>query len=325
MPRPVTRRQASLALGSLLLVPVLARAQSDFPGKPIRIVVGFGPGAGLEVATRVVAEHMSKELGQPVLVENRPGASTMIAAQLVAQAPKDGYTMYVQNNQTFNNELLYKKVPYRNSDFLNVAAGGVTTMVMAVSRAVPAATGAEFISYAKANPGKVFYGYWGAGGSPHLLAERLNSTANLKLEGIGYKDPAQAASDLATGRIQLFFTSATHALTLQNAGTAKIVAVGSARRMPNLPDVPTFVESGIEGMPNPWFGWAVPAGTPADVVGKLERAIKSATASPRYQQLLATTGSTALSFDTPAQFQEYILRDQEKWAAAIRPLNLSLD
>jgi tripartite-type tricarboxylate transporter receptor subunit TctC len=322
----LTRRTVTFALGAPLLAPLLGRAQGgDFPNRPIRIVVGFGPGIGMEVSTRVMADLLSREIGQPVLVENKPGASTMIAAQLVAAAPKDGYTLLMLNNQTVNNELLYKKVPYRNSDFVPIAAGGLTTMVMAVSATVPVSTGAEFIAYAKARPGKVFYGYWGAGGSPHLLAARLNSTAHLDLEGVGYRDPGQATADLVTGRIQLFFTSATHGLSLQNAGTAKLVAVGSSSRMPGMPDVPTFAESGIEGMPNPWWGYAAPAGTPQDVILKLERAIKAAVAAPRYQAMLATTGSASLSLESPAKFHEWIAGDEEKWAAAIRPLKLSLD
>ena len=309
---------------SVLLLPAFGWAQ-DFPNKPIRIVVGFGQGVGMEVSTRLLAELLAKEIGQPVIVENKPGAAQMIAATAVAGAPKDGYTLLMLNNQTVNNALLYRNVPYKNSDFIPVAAGGLVSMVMAVSKTLPVASGREFITYAKANPDKVFYGYWGAGGSPHLLAARMSATSGVVMQGVGYKDPAQATADLVTGRIQLFFTSATHGLSLMQAGHANIVAVGTLARLPNLPDVPTFVESGIEGMPNPWWGYAVPAGTPAEVVQKLERAIKAAVGSPRYQAMLASTGSTPLAVDSPAKFQEFIERDQERWAAAIRPLKLQLD
>ncbi len=313
-----------LFLATTLLPPALGWAQ-EFPNKPIRIVVGFGQGVGMEVSTRLLAELLTKEIGQPIIVENKPGAATMIAATAVATAPKDGYTLLMLNNQTVNNALLYRNVPYKNSDFIPVAAGGLVSMVMAVSKTLPVATGREFITYAKANPDKVFYGYWGAGGSPHLLAARMSATSGVVMQGVGYKDPAQATADLVTGRIQLFFTSATHGLSLMQAGHANIVAVGTPARLPNLPDVPTFVESGIEGMPNPWWGYAAPAGTPADVVQKLERAIKAAVGSPRYQAMLASTGSTPLAVESPAKFQEFIERDQERWAAAIRPLKLQLD
>ena len=313
-----------LCLATILLPPALSQAQ-EYPNKPIRIVVGFGQGVGMEVSTRLLAELLTKEIGQPVIVENKPGAAQMIAATAVATAPKDGYTLLMLNNQTVNNALLYRNVPYKNSDFIAVAAGGLVSMVMAVSKTLPVATGREFITYAKANPDKVFYGYWGAGGSPHLLAARMSATSGVVMQGVGYKDPAQATADLVSGRIQLFFTSATHGLSLMQAGHANIVAVGTPARLPNLPDVATFVESGIEGMPNPWWGYAAPAGTPADVVQKLERAIKAAVGSPRYQAMLASTGSTPLAVDSPAKFQEFIKRDQERWAAAIRPLKLQLD
>ena len=311
-----------LVMAALTAWPGLAQ---EFPNKPIRIVVGFGQGIGMEVSTRLLAELLAREIGQPVLVENKPGAATMIAAAAVAGAPKDGYTLLMLNNQTVNNVLMYRSVPYRNSDFIPIAAGGLVSMVMAVSKTVKAASGREFVDYAKANPDKVFYGYWGAGGSPHLLAARMAATSGVLMQGVGYKDPGQATADLVTGRIQLFFTSATHGLSLAQAGHANIVAVGTPARMPNLPEVPTFVESGIEGMPNPWWGYAAPAGTPAEVVEKLARAIRAVLASPRYQAMLASTGSSALPADTPAKFQEFIERDQERWAAAIRPLKLQLD
>lgn len=319
------RRRAILSLLLAPLFPHTEASAGEFPSRPVRIVVGFAPGIGMEVSTRLLANLMATELGQPVIVENKPGASTMIAASQVASAPKDGYTLLLMNNQTANNVLLYKKVPYKNSDFTAIAGGGIVSMVMAVSKTVPVATVHEFLKYAKGNDGKLFYGYWGAGGSPHLLAARLTSSAGLNLQGVGYKDPSQATADLVTGRIHLFFTSVTHGLSLLKTGTANIVAVGTPQRLPSLPDVPTFAESGINGMPNPWWGYGAPAGTPPAVIQKLERAIKAAVSSPRYQAMLASTGSIPMPVDSPAKFQEFIDKDREKWAAAIRPLKLELD
>ncbi|WP_159591255.1 Bug family tripartite tricarboxylate transporter substrate binding protein [Hydrogenophaga sp. BPS33] len=316
------------AIASLLLATLLTQTPTwaeEFPSRPLRIVVGFAPGVGMEVSTRLLAEQMGKELGQPVIVENKPGAATMIAAAQVAAAAKDGYTLLMLNNQTANNVLLYKKVPYKNSDFTPVAGGGVVSMVMAVSKTVPVTTGREFLKYAKDNDGKLFYGYWGAGGSPHLLAARLASSTGLTLQGVGYKDAGPATADLASGRIQLFFTSVTHGLSMLKAGTANIVAVGTPERLPSMPNVPTFSESGIDGMPNPWWGYGVPVGTPPAVIQKLEQAIKAAVESPRYQAMLASTGSIPMPVSSPAKFQEFIEKDQEKWAAAIRPLKLELD
>ena len=325
----MTNRKSLLNLAGALLCGALsgtALAQADnYPSRPIHIVVGFGPGVGMEVSTRLVGELLAKEIGQPVVIENKAGASTMIAAQAVANAPKDGYTVLMWNNQSANNALMFKNVPYRNSDFTPVAGGGIVSMVMAVSKEFPIKSARELVEYARANPGKLNYAYWGAGGSPQLLAARMEATSGVKMTGIGYKEPAQATTDLAAGRVQLFFTSATQGLGMLNAGQAKIMAVGTPRRMPNLPDVPTFVESGIEGMPNPWWGYAVPTGTPQPVIDKLARAIRAAVAQPRYQQMLATTGSVPLPADSPAAFQQWIAQDLERWAAAIKPLNLQLD
>ena len=245
------RRAATFALLATALLGAAPAQAQEFPNRPIRIVVGFGAGIGMEVSTRLLAELMAQEIGQPVIVENKPGAATMIAATAVASAPKDGYTLLMLNNQTINNSLLYKKVPYKNSDFVPIAAGGLVSMVMAVSKTVPATTGREFIDYAKANPGRIFYGFWGAGGSPHLLAARLAASAGLDLQGVGYKDPAQATADLVTGRIQLFFTSATHGLGLLNAGHARItcptLVIAGSRDEATPPAMSQAIAQGIAG------------------------------------------------------------------------------
>ncbi len=324
--RLINRRTAGLAIaaGAFAAASPL-RAQQDFPNRPIKIVVGFAAGVGIEVSTRVLAELLAKELGQSVLVENKPGASTMIAANQVAQAPKDGYTLLLLNIQQYNNNLMFRNVSYKPSDFIPIAAGGIVSLVMATSKTVPARNAREFIEYARANPGKLNYGYWGAGGSPHLMVTRLQSVAGLKMEGIAYKDSAPATTDLATGRIHLFITSATHGMSLMQAGQANIIAVGTQRRMAKLPDVPTFAESGIEGMPSPWWGYGAPAGTPPEVIAKLERAFRAAIATPRYQQMLADSASDGLVTESPAKFNEFIERETERWAAAIKPLNLKLE
>ena len=318
-------RLSGLLLVALALAGIAAAQAQEFPVKPVRIVVGFGPGVGIEVSTRILAELVGRELGQPVLVENRPGAATMLAANQVAQAPKDGYTLLLLNIQQYNNHLLFRNVTYKPADFLPIAPGGILSMVMATSKTLPVKTAREFVEHARSNPGKLNYGYWGAGGSPHLLATRMETVSGLKMQGVGYKDPGQATADLVSGRIQLFFTSATHGLSLMQAGQANIVAVGTPGRMARLPDVPTFIESGVEGMPSPWWGYAAPAGTPPDVVARLERAFRAALATPRYQQMLADSGSIPLVAETPAKFNEFIERESERWAAAIRPLNLQLD
>ena len=325
MTSALSRRAAMHAIALAIAGAAMPAQAQEFPNRPIRIVVGFGPGIGMDVTTRMLADVVTRDQGIQVLVENKPGAATMLAANHVAQSPKDGYTLLAINNQQYNNPLLYKNVAYKNSDFTPVAAGGLVAMVMAVSKAVPAKNAREFVDHAKANPKKVFYGYWGAGGTPHLMAAMLEKSAGIEMEGVAYKDSGQATSDLAAGRIQLFFTSVTHGLPLHQAGHVNIIAVGTPQRLPALAEVPTFAESGITGVPNPWWGYAVPAGTPKEVVQALERILNKGIASPRYQALLAQTGSAPLTLASQYEFQAFIERQTELWGSVIRPLKLQLD
>ena len=325
MKKFMSRRSTIQFLAALAATAPAWSPAQDFPSRPIRIVVGFGPGIGLDVTTRMLAEVITKDQGIPVVVENKPGAATMLATNYVAQSPKDGYTLLAINNQQYNNPLMYRNVAYKNSDFTPIAAGGLVSMVMAVSKSIPVKNAREFVDYARANPNNVFYGYWGAGGSPHLMAAMLEKAAGLKMQGVAYKDSGQATADLAAGRIQLFFTSVTHALPLHQAGHVKIVAVGTPVRLPALAEVPTFAESGIDGVPNPWWGYAVPAGTPKDVVQALERIFSKGTASPRYQALLAQTGSFPLNTKSAEELQAFIDQQTELWGSVIRPLKIQLD
>ena len=317
-------RRTALSVLPLAFAPAVLHAQ-EFPSRPIKIVVGFGVGAAIDVSTRVLADLASKELGQPVVVENKPGAATMIAANQVAQAPKDGYTLLLLNIQQYNNPLLFRNVSYKPSDFTPIIAGGLINLAMATAKSVPVKNAREFIALAKANPGKLNYGYAGAGGSPQLMAARLEQVNGIQMQGVAYKDLTQTTTDLASGRIQLLFTAAAHGLSMLQAGHANIIAVSSPKRLPMLPDVATFSESGIEGMPTPWWGYAAPAGTPAAVIARLERAFRAAMATPRYQEMLVSSGSSPLDFESPAKFAEFIERETERWAAGIRPLNLPLE
>ena len=326
MASKLTRRRAlGLLAASVAAVPAWSRADASFPSRPIRIVVGFGPGIGMDVTTRMLADVITKEQGVTVVVENKPGGSTMLATNYVATAPKDGYTLLALNNQQYNNPLLYKNVAYKNSDFVPIAPGGLVSMVMAVSKEIPVNTSREFVSYAKANPDKVFYGYWGAGGSPQLMAAMLEKAANIKMQGVSYKDSGQATSDLAAGRIQLFFTSVTHGLPLHQAGHLKIIAVGTPKRLPALADVPTFAEAGIDGVPAPWWGYGAPAGTPRDVVAALEKILRKGIASARYQGLLAATGSSPLELNSAQEFNTFIDKQTDVWADVIKSLHIQLD
>lgn len=316
---------ATLLLACLAWAPSWSAAQS-FPTKPIRIVIGQGAGVGIDVSTRMLADVIGKDQGITVLVENKPGAATMLAATSVLQSPRDGYTVLTIQSQQYNNPMMFKTVPYKNSDFVPVAPGGLVSMAIVVSKALPVENVQDLVAYSKANPEKVFYGYWGAGGSPHLMAAMFEKVAGLRMNGVGYKTPAQGTADLATGRLHLFFTSVTHAMQLQQAGHAKVLAVGSPARLPALPDVPTFAESSVlKGVPNPWWGYAVAAGTPKEATDALERIFAKAIASPRYQELLTKTASYVGPARTPNELQAFIDQQTALWTPVIADLKLQLD
>ncbi len=310
---------------ALLATAVSRSSAQDFPTRPIHIVVGFPAGIGMELNTRVLAQILSKQLGEPVIVDNRPGAAGMLAAQAVMHAPKDGYTLLMINNQHYNNELMYSSVTYRKDDFIPVAGGGIVSMVMMTSKALPANTVQDFVNLAKASPEGLTYGYWGAGGSPEILAKQLEVSSGIKLLGIGYKEAANAMPDLIAGRIALFFTSVTQGLPLYKSGLANFLAVGTPQRLPNLAEVPTFAEAGLKQMPNPWWGYAVAAGTPPEVVEKLRVAITRAAGDPDYRTKLAETGSVPLATESRAEFDRFVDLEFQHWASVIRPLNLHLN
>ncbi len=249
----------------------------------------------------------------------------MLAAQAVMHSPKDGYTILAINNQHYNNELMYSTVTYKKSDFIPIAGGGIPTIAMMVSKTFPANTVQEFVKVAKTKPGEISYGYWGAGGSPEILAKKLETSNGISLVGIGYKEAANAMPDLIAGRISLFFSSVAQGLPLYKSGLVNFLAVGAPQRLPTLPDVPTFAEAGLTEMPDAWSGYAAPAGTPPEVVEKLWLAITKVTATPEYRSKLAETGTVPLVTESRAAFDAFIDQEYQRWASVIRPMNLHLN
>ena len=315
----------TLGVASLLIGMAGHGRADEFPSRPIHIIVGFPPGVGIDLNARILAQMLSKDLGQSVVVDNRPGGAGMLAAQAVMHAPKDGYTLLAINNQHYNNELMYSTVSYKKEDFVPVAGGAIVSMVMMTSKALPIADLPSFIALAKSKPGALSYGYWGAGGSPQILAKKLEDASGISLLGIGYKEAANAMPDLIAGRLSLFFSSVTQGMPLYKSGLVNFVAVGTPQRIPALPEVPTFAEAGLPGMPDAWSGYAVAAGTPPDVVEKLRLAIIKETATDEYRARLAETGTVPLVIPSRAAFETFIDDEFQRWASIIRPLNLHLN
>ncbi|MDP3139984.1 MAG: tripartite tricarboxylate transporter substrate binding protein [Burkholderiaceae bacterium] len=320
----IARRTVLLATGAMAAAIAGGVQAQVFPDKPVRLVVTFAPGGPTDVAARIIAQHMSQALGQPVVVENRPGAASMIAAAYVAQQSRDGYTLLVTSNQVNSNPLMYKKISYKNSDFAPVGLMFTATNAMTVPTSLPVKNVREFVEYAKKLPGGVSYAILGMGGTPHVNGKMLEKAAGLTMTEVNYNGSAPATNDLMAGRVQMMFNSVAASLPLHEAGKLRILGIASDKRMDVAPDIPTLKEQGVPVSLLTWFGLAAPAGTAPERIDILNRALVKAVAHPDYQERMKKLATTPVS-NTPAEFGEFMKADYERWAEILKPMNLQLD
>ena len=315
--------RALLVLFATLLSGLVAAA--DYPSNPVRLVVPYPPGGPNDLIARVVGQKLTELMGQPVLVVNRPGASTMIGAEAVAKAPADGYTLLLGNTVLGTTTMLYKHVTYRLEDFVPIAPIVETSNVLAVNPSVPAKTVAELVAYAKANPGKLNYGSNGPGGATNLISAYFCRLAGIDVVAIDYKGVAPATTDLLAGTLQMFFFPAAGSFHYFTSGQLTALAVTSERRLPQLPAVPTLKESGYPAMVTDiWYGILGPAALPKEIVAALNEAITRAVAAPEVGARLTAEGGTLMRM-TPEEFAAFMKDNMALWSDIIRPLNLQLD
>lgn len=306
--------------------PIGALAQG-FPAKPVTVVVPYPAGGSSDATTRALGQKLTEIWGQPVLVDNRPGAATMIGTQYVAKAPADGHTLLFVTDSFAVNPSLYSKVQYDPlKDFAPVTAIAHLNQLLVVNAKVPAHTVKELIDYAKANPGKLNYGSYGAGSPPHLAIELLKHITGANLVHIPYKGIAPLSTDLIAGTVQVsiygVFTTLPHA----KAGRIRPLAIDGDKRSPLLPEVPTFSEAGFPEMRAPaWWGLVVPAGTPQPVVAKLHRDINTVIADPEFRRTRLVANGLDPIGNTPEQFAALIKDTAERWGRFIRESNLRVD
>jgi tripartite-type tricarboxylate transporter receptor subunit TctC len=311
----------ALALGFAFNTAVAEDA--DFPNRPIRMIVGFGAGGGTDIVARIVAQKMSESLGQSVVVENRTGASGMIAAADVAKSPPDGYTLMMGSQTTYAvAPSLYRKVTVDPAqDFAAVALTGASPLVLVVNPSFAAHSVADVIAMAKANPGKINFGTGGAGTTPHMTAELFQHVAGIKMVHIAYRGEAPAINDLVAGQIPLMFANLSAVMGHIRAGTLRAIAVTSAARSPSAPDIPTVAETLPGFAAETWFGLVAPAATPRDIIARLNAAARQAMAASdtkaRFADLGMTTGSSS-----PAELDAYIKSEIAKWSQVIRDANV---
>jgi tripartite-type tricarboxylate transporter receptor subunit TctC len=317
----------ALALLALSLVLVGPAGAQPFPAKPLRLFVGFSAGGGVDITGRIVAAKLSELWGQAITVENRLGAGGTLAADAVAKAPADGYTFVVCNAASHGiAPSLYKKLPYDPiRDFTPISLLGITSNVMVVHPSVPATTVAEFIAYAKANPGRISFGSSGVGTSPHLSVELLKSMTGINLVHVPYKGGAQSSTDLLSGQIQLLITNLPEQIGYIKAGKTRALGVSTTKRSPQLPDLPTISEAGVPGFDvTVWYGLCAPAGLPRALVDKVNADVAKAVLSPDTQRRLFDQGVEA-SRNSPEEFAAFIRAEVTKWAKVVRDSGATAD
>jgi tripartite-type tricarboxylate transporter receptor subunit TctC len=308
------RRSISLALAFALMLLGPAHAQTAWPAKPIRLIVGFAAGGSTDVTARIIAQALSDRLGQPVVVENRGGAGGNIGADAVAKADPDGYTLLMATSSTFAaNPNLYKTLPFDvQKDFAPITVTAFIPNLLVVNPSVPANNVADFISYLKANPDKLNYASAGNGTSQHLSGELFNSLAGVRMTHVAYRGGAPAVSDLLGGQVQVIFAPLVEVIQQVRAEKLRALGITTAKRSPLLPEVPTILESLPGYEVALWNGLLAPAKTPPDIIDKLNRATIDALRSSEVKAKLAEQGSEPVG-NTPTEFKAFIDSELVKW------------
>ncbi|QJR15133.1 Bug family tripartite tricarboxylate transporter substrate binding protein [Usitatibacter palustris] len=318
------RHIATLATAALL---ASTAAFADFPDKPIRLIVPFAPGGVTDTSGRVVAEALSKRLGQPIVVENKAGASGNIGTQGVVNAAPDGYTLVLGFDGTLViNPHVFANFPFDSlKDLAPVGKIGDAVLIIVAHPSFPAKTLKDLIEYSKKQPGGVPYGTSGVGGTPHIAGELLNLQTGSKLNHIPYKGGGAAMTDALGGQIPLVYTAVAGASTHVKAGRLVPIAVSSRVRVPAMPDVPTFIESGVPDFEaSSWVGILAPAKTPRAIIDKLNKELNAVLASPELAEKLATLGITATP-GTPEQFAAQMKMDLEKYGKVVKAANIKAE
>jgi len=289
-------------------------AQSDYPSRPVRIIVPSPPAGGTDIVARVLASHFTNALGQQFYVENKPGAGNMIGIEAAARAAPDGYTLLMVASTLVLNSVLYKQVPYDPvRDFAPITLAATAPNILVVDPKLPINSLTDLIAAAKAKPGALSYGTPGIGTSPHLCMELLKSMAGIDLTHVPYRGTAAAVTDVMGGQIAVAFATALTAKPLVDAGRLRALAVSGPQRVQALPDVPPVAQAGVPGYEAmQWYGLLAPAGTAAPTIERLHREAIVALRSREMKERLATDGAEPLG-TTPAQFAAFIGRERDKW------------
>jgi tripartite-type tricarboxylate transporter receptor subunit TctC len=321
------RREFLKRLAGAAALPSLSnRARAEtYPARPVHIIVGFPPGAASDINARLIGEWLSQRLGQQFIIDNRPGAGSNVGTEAAVHAPADGYTLLLVTPPNAINASLYDNLNYNFlRDTAPVASIMRTPMVMEVNAALPVNTVAEFIAYAKANPGKINFASSGNGTGSHVAAELFRFMTGVDIVHVPYRGPAQALTDLIGGRVQVMFDVLTSSIAHIRAGEVRAIAVTTAARSAALPDIPTIADTVPGYESSGWAGVGAPINTPAEIVRLLNAAIGEGLADPKVMTSLATLGAAPMTM-SPAEFGKFLADETSKWAKVVKFANIKLD
>ena len=314
----------ALSLTAATLISASVCAQS-FPSKPIRLVVPYTPGASNDTLSRATAEAMSPILGQPIVIDNRPGAGGMIGAEHAARSAPDGYTILNVQASFATNVAIRAKMPYDVfKDFAYIGMMARSPMIVVVHPSMPVKSLKELVALARKRPGDLNYGSSGTGGSNHLATELFAKTANIKIIHVPYKSVGPAMTDLAGGHVQMVITSLPSALTQVKAGRLKALGIAGERRSSFAPEIPTVKEGGVPYVSELWWGLAAPGKTPPEIVERLSDALRKAMQTPGLKQRYATEGAEAVPM-TPQEFTRYVHGEVNRWRQVVKDAGLQLE
>jgi tripartite-type tricarboxylate transporter receptor subunit TctC len=315
---------AATTLAATTLAATPSRAQ-DYPARPVELIVPFAAGGGAELLARLISEGLNKRFGQPFLVINRPGANTNLGTLSVVRSKPDGYTLAIASVGLTANPSLYKSLafePQRDLDPITLIANSPTVLVVPPS--LPVNTLAEFIAYAKARPGALNFGTYGAGSGPHLATELFQAKTGVRMQAVPYGGGGPAALGVVTGQVQALFSSVLPVLGLVRGNKLKPIAIAADRRSELMPNVPTFLEQGLDYRTGTWFGLLAPSRTPQEVLDLLHRSTVALLQEPAARGKILEQGADVVA-NTPAEFRAFIKDETERLATVIRGANILLD
>jgi tripartite-type tricarboxylate transporter receptor subunit TctC len=325
MVHAAARRWSTVCLGLAASFSAVAPAMAEYPDRPVHLAVPYPPGGLGDTSARLVADSLAAQWNQAVIVDNKPGASTIIATQEATNAAKDGQTLYLCNTQNAYNEVLFRKVPYKLSDLTPVSMVVRFPFALLTTSALPVTDVAGLISYAQSNPGKLNFATFGPSSSSNFLASAFAEKYGLKIVTVPYKGTSQVMPDLISGAVQVFFDALGPSLGLYKDKKLKVLGVNASERLSVAPEVPTMEEQGYPFNFQAWFGICTTAGTPTPVVTKISEGVKKAVASDLFQKRMRDAGAIPTSSASPDEFSKFMRDEIDRWGAVIKKLDVHLD